>query len=490
VRRLLPFLAFVVGETLSAQQPRLHIEDPGPEQPGSILKEAVAAPYLVKYERWNTRLFRDSVFDKTVIVLASDATVASVVHGDVIVVNGDLFLRPGASIDGKAVAIGGGVYSSSQARVRGDLLSFRDAHYDVTMSGDSITLSYRPPATPGEPLLSLPLLYGLRIPSYSRVDGLGAGWGPRLTLMRPGITIDPIVTYRSDIGKFDPSVTIRREDGPGVTLQGYAGIGTFSNDEWIQTDLANSLHVLAFGEDFRNYWRADRFEGRVGYAWERPAGDFAVSAGARTEFDRSIAAGGPWSFSGRHDLDGMYRPNPQVERGWMSSALAGARGEWAWEKISFKGELQVEVPFSAPHDERFVQTTLDFDVTFPTFKTQSLEMRSHLVLTAGDTAPPQRFSYLGGLGTLPTFQTLQFGGDQLVFLDSRYNIPLGWPRVPLLGTPVVMLRHWLGAAGAGSLPRFEHNVGLRISLGPLRVEYAINPRNGGDHLSFGLAIVR
>src|SRR6185437_9745483 len=48
---------------------------------------------------------------------------------------------------------------------------------------------------------------------------------------------------------------------------------------------------------------------------------------------------------------------------------------------------------------------------FPTFATQHFAFHAHGVLTAGDTAPPQRFAYLGGAGTLPTLDVLSLGGD-------------------------------------------------------------------------------
>ena len=86
-------------------QDSLHIRAPGPTVAEQILEQTLSHRYIVRHEQYNTRLFRDSVFDTTVVVLNSDATVASTVHGDVVVVNGDLFLQPGARIDGRAVAI-------------------------------------------------------------------------------------------------------------------------------------------------------------------------------------------------------------------------------------------------------------------------------------------------------------------------------------------------------------------------------------------------
>ncbi|HZK78367.1 MAG TPA: hypothetical protein VFC35_05615, partial [Gemmatimonadaceae bacterium] len=52
--------------------------------------------------------------------------------------------------------------------------------------------------------VSLPLGVGLRIPRYDRVDGIALPWGPMITLGYGRFELDPTVTYRSHLGKFDP----------------------------------------------------------------------------------------------------------------------------------------------------------------------------------------------------------------------------------------------------------------------------------------------
>ncbi len=469
----------------------VQLRNAGPGEPGEILRAVLERPYVVLHEKWNTRLFPDSVYDRTVVIVGSDASVASTIHGDLVVVDGDIYLRPGARIDGRAIAYGGGVYDSEQAVVQGGRTSYWDTRYDITRSDSAIVLDYRPPPLLEEAqLVSLPLLYGLRIPTYTRVDGLGLPWGPRfmLTGRRGGsLQVDPTVTYRSDIGAFDPAVTaeLRLDHGWAVNL--YGGRGTFTNDDWIESELINSIKVLLNGRDYRNYWRADRYEGRVARTFTDSSGTFTVWGAARTERDWSIEAGGPWSLRGRRVGDGMIRPNPMVERGRISSAIAGIGGSVSLPEIAFAATVQVERPFDTPSDERFTQATIDAGIRFATFASQSFELHSHAVLTAGDTAPPQRFSYLGGSGTLPTFPVLQFGGEQLLFVESAYNIPITALRAPILGAPVVSLRHAIGAAGVGKLPKFEQNLIARVALGVVYAEYAIDPASRNDAFSVGLS---
>jgi hypothetical protein len=113
-----------------------------------------------------------------------------------------------------------------------------------------------------------------------------------------------------------------------------------------------------------------------------------------------------------------------------------------------------------------------------------------MVLTAGDTAPPQRFAYLGGSGTLPTFEILSRGGDQLVFLEGLYNFPIETVHVPYLGTPIITVREMLGGTGVGSLGRFDSNIGARLTIGFISGEVFVNPANGDNAFSFGLSLIR
>jgi hypothetical protein len=492
----LTIAATVALSSAAAAQDSLRIRAPGPTIPEQIVEQTLAHRHIVRHEEFNTRLFRDSVFDTTVVVLNSDATVASTVHGDVVVINGDLFLQPGAKIDGRAIAIGGGVYDSQQATVGGEKLSYRDVHFDTARTASGVELVYRPPPPPQDtiPTFALPGLYGFRLPLYDRVDGLAVPWGPRITLGDTRLVVDPTLTYRSNLGAYDIAATVRAVIADGWSATAFAGRTTLTNDRWIQSDLANTISTLGVGSDYRNYWRSTRFEGKVAHEWLFPEGDLQLSAGGRTEDDWSVRGGGPWSLFNRNDTLHMKRPNPGVERGNLSSALFGARGSWQHEHVAFDAGADVEVVLDAPSDEHFTQTTIFARAAFPTFVTklgtQSFVFHTHMVLTAGDTAPPQRFAYLGGGGTLPTFELLTRGGDQLVFLEGLYNFPIQTLHVPFLGTPIITVREMLGGTGVGSLGRFDSNIGARLTIGFLSGEVFINPDNGDHVFSFGLSLIR
>ena len=460
--------------------------------------DAVAHRYIVRHEQYNTRLFRDSVFDTTVVVLNSDATVASTVHGDVVVINGDLFLQPGAKVDGRAVAIGGGVYDSQQAKVGGEKLSFRDVHFDTARTSTGIELVYRLPPPPRDtiPTVALPGLFGFRMPLYDRVDGLSLPWGPRITIGRQA-TRDRShghvsLEHRRVRSRRHRSRGPRAAAGPpphsavaprSRTIAGFSPISR------------NSISTFGVGSDYRNYWRATRFEGRLAHEWlflrRRSAALRRRTHGGRLVRSRrrSVELLQPKRLAAHEAPESRRRAWATLERARSARAEAGSASTWR-----SSSEPMPRWCVDAPGGEHFTQTTIFARAAFPTFVTklgtQTFVFHTHMVLTAGDTAPPQRFAYIGGSGTLPTFDILSRGGDQMVFLEGLYNFPIETFHVPYLGTPIVTVREMLGSTGVGSLGRFDSNIGVRLTLGLFSGEIFVNPANGDHSFSLGLSLLR
>jgi hypothetical protein len=490
------------------------VRDVGPGEAGRVLRRALLAPHVVLRATERVVLPRDSAIGTTVVVLGGgDVAVGSDVAGDVIVVGGDLFMHPGGRVRGDAVAIGGGVYASTLATIDGRPRAFRDLTFDLEETPAGLALDYRS-LIPDErfPLVTLPGLYGVRLPSfvgaagptYDRVNGVSLLVGPRINVDSGRVFVDPLVVYRSDLGAFDPRLAAGAAIGRRDSLSVAVERGTFTNDDWIRSDFWNSVITLASGKDTRNYFRADRAETRVHRRWEGAFGTLTAFVGGRAEDARSVGptpivdgdvvlpvTSGPWSIFGREDTEeGMLRANPPIDPGRTFSALAGAAIDWEnAESLALEARLLVEQLLDAPDDfGALTQVTVEADLSFPTFRTQSFRFQLHGVFSGPDIAPRQRWAYLGGSGTLPTFDLLEFGGDELLFLESRYNVPIDALERPLFGTPVFTLRHMLGAAGPGSLPDFEQNLGVRLSLLlVLRLDYTIDPASGDSKFSGGVA---
>lgn len=332
--------------------------------------------------------------------------------------------------------------------------------------------------------ITLPLGIGLRVPSYDRVNGLTLPWGPQLVLGEEKLQLDALVTYRSNIGKWDPSLEGSVRPGNASEIKLYVGRGTFTNDSWIRSDLTNSAVAFVVGSDSRNYYRADRASLR--FTRTLPISAITLTPFIAGNIERDWSTGSltpkktPWSFFGRKGSLKMRRPNPPVSQGRINSFLGGSGIEVGRGGLEGRLDVAVEHAYKAP---TFTQTTLDSRVKFQTFGTQSFEFKGHAVLAGGDILPPQRFAYLGGSGTLATVNLLALGGDNLLYLQGDYTIPIDRFVFPYLGSPYVALRYAAGTAGFGSLPPLIQNLGVGAGISFFRVDYSIDPARNRSPLS-------
>ncbi len=358
---------------------------------------------------------------------------------------------------------------------------------DTTTVQDTMYVEYH------ESPITLPLGIGLRVPTYDRVNGLSLPWGPQLSLGDDAFELDALVTYRSHLGNWDPSLegSIRLSSSDEVKL--YVGRGTFSNDSWIRSDILNSLAVLFVGSDARNYFRADRASLRLTHTLGAAAATITPFIAGNIEKDWSTGSfppdKTPWSFFGRNDDLRMRRPNPPVSKGRVNSILGGSGFQISRGGLEGKLDASVEHAFNAPtfvcavpnapaglcDKAPFTQVTLDSHVKFPTFGAQTFEFKGHAVFAANDVLPPQRWVYLGGAGTLATVDLLALGGDNLLFLMGDYVIPIERVMLPFVGSPFVALTYSTGNAGLGTIPTLIQNIGVGVGVSVLRVDFTMDP---------------
>ncbi|MDP9204158.1 MAG: hypothetical protein M3P12_01720 [Gemmatimonadota bacterium] len=354
--------------------------------------------------------------------------------------------------------------------------------------------------------ISLPLGIGLRIPSYDRVNGLTVPWGPQLSTSDETLQLDLLVSYRSNLGKWDPSLEGFFRPGTANEVKLYAGRGTFTNDSWIRSDIVNSLGALFVGSDARNYYRADRVALRLTRSLTVSSVGLTPFLGGSFERDWSTGSIAPtktpWSFFGREGRLKMRRLNPPVANGHINSILGGTGLLVSRGGLEAKLDVAVEHALSTSFNSActlipangiclatpssFTQATLDSRVTFPTFGSQTFAFIGHALLTGsggGNIPPPQRFGYLGGSGTLATVDLLALGGDRLLYLQGDYTIPIERIQLPFLGSPFLGLRYAAGNAGIATLPALIQNVGVGAGVSIIRVDYTIDPAQNRSPLS-------
>jgi hypothetical protein len=365
----------------------------------------------------------------------------------------------------------------------------------TTASADTGYVEYH------ESPISLPLGVGLRIPTYDRVNGLSLPWGPQLATSDESLELNALVTYRSNLGKWDPSLEGFVRLGTPNELKVYVGRGTFTNDAWIRSDIVNSLAALFVGSDARNYYRADRAALR--FTRSMTASSIALTPFVGWNFERDWSTGSlapikyPWSQFGRNGVLRMARPNPPVAPGHINSIVGGSGFQASKGGLEASLAVSVEHALKAPTfscafppiglpacgTAAFTQTTLHSQVKFPTFGSQSFEFKGHAVLAGGDVLPSQRWAYLGGAGTLATVDLLALGGDNLLFVQGDYIIPIERIQLPLVGSPFLALRYAAGNAGISEIPDLIQNIGVGAGVSIIRVDYTIDPAQNRSPLS-------
>ena len=502
---LLALLAWggVAHAQVSRRPIAIELRDAGPGIGPAVLERALAGPYVVVPPDSQLALLRrDSTYRSTVIVLGRDAVVEGSVRGDLIVIAGDLYMHPGGSISGRAIAIGGGVYESTLASIGAGTQAFRDFTYDIARTPGGFALSYHPIVERRSSAVEWPGIYGIAIPTYDRSDGLSLGGGPRIQPIGSGIVVEPRLTYRSQLGRLDPMLTLTDSLDRRTFVQLTGQRATFSNDAWIWPELVNSGEFLLLGDDSRNYYRATRGDVLLARRWEGASWTLEPRAEARLERSSSVrpdslAQGGPFTFLNRHDRDDRLRPNPPVEGGRIASGIVGTTLNWDDQGVVARVQTDLELgrwtggaPVEASRQSTFGQLTFDGAINFPTFGLQSFRFDAHAVVTSHGAIPRQRWGYVGGPGTLPTIDMLQMGGDQLLYFDARYNIPITTIAVPLAGSPTLILREAVGGADRGRFPALEQASGFRLALSVLYVEMMVDPVHHHVHTGVGVSVAR
>jgi hypothetical protein len=181
------------------------------------------------------------------------------------------------------------------------------------------------------------------------------------------------------------------------------------------------------------------------------------------------------------------RPNPSIDHGRITSLQGSLGVSWDGNTIEGSASLGLEgAARVAGGDFAFGRFEIDAVAALAALANHSLlvEWRARGPIPGTDSLPQQRWSALGGRGTLYTHDILSLRGDRMVYLETEYLIPIPvLESAPIIGRPAIGLVHHAGMSWSSSQPReFEQNLGLRLRLRLLWVLGMIDPedtdRNG------------
>ena len=419
----------------------------------------------------------------SLLVLDATVRIAAVIQGSVYVVDGDLFLRPGASVEGDVVVLGGGFYASELAEVTGEIVYRPNDMYTVVKRDDNWTIF---PVEDTPKAVELPGLYGFGFPYYQRVDAVTLRWGAKLRATgwswQP--TLEGEVRWLTEDGDFQG--TLKQYWHPSSSVQfGFEGERvTRSNEDWIRGDVSNSLSFFFVGDDFRNYYGADRaafvVRGNETSTWWPSLAvqwEDATSKEARKQF---VLFG-----------DDEPAPNPEIDEGETVSLIAEIGARQRTSSSRFEGRLRLEAADSTvAGDFSFVLGEARLYWLTPGFAKHELELFGIARGDISGTLPRQRWSAFGGRATLPTFDLLTFHGPRLVYGQASYLIPISALKVVMIGAPKVLVR---AATGSAWEPRgsshFETNLIAGVRWSVVEAGVAFDP-GGSDPSSRFYAILR
>lgn len=457
-----------------------------------LLNEIVDRGNYIVVDR-DTTLGAEVALPGDLLVVDARVALEGNVAGTVAVIRGDFFARPGSRVGGRILVFGGGAYPSSLAETGEVVYLDPRVTTDLEMQATGYGLILRN-RLPG--ILRIPGMVGFRIPAYDRVDGLSVRWGGGLGFGGDTATIAILgsAAYRTERERVHGGVDLRVRASQRARISFSVSRSTRTNEEWIRSELPNSASSFFVRSDVRNYYESD--EARVGLIG-LPAPPLIEGEGFvsptlvfRLSEDRSIDAGSPWSLFGD---DEAWRANPAIDVGVLGSVVGGALFGWRGTTSTFGGTSAIEWSPGGIGDFDFAQVRAAADWWMLGPYLHEIEVGGYLLMPLGSgDVPRQRWSTVGGPGTLPTFPTGVLRGDRVLYVHASYLAEFPQLTLPLVGPPALRMEYAAGTAWQSGSPRppLEQNVGVGVQLllftGMVYLDPAESPLD--PHISFGVEL--
>jgi hypothetical protein len=443
------------------------------------LSEFLARASRVTWVR-DTIIPADGAVRGNLLVLSAQVRLSGSVDGDIYVVDGDLFLRPGATVSGDVVVLGGGYYGSGMATVAGEVVWKPAERYSVVPNEGGYDIR---PVEKLPPPVDLHGLYGFEAPTYQRVDALTVAWGITLRAnrwaWRPSLEL--VARYRSGQGEFEG--TVKQFWHPGSVEFGLeASRATRTQEGWIRAPVSNSLSFLFLGDDFRNYYGADRAALVV-----RGSGDRWWTPELRVEWEDAWSrfAGDPFTFLGP---DGV-RPNPAIDDGedWSATlSLAVDRKTGRSGRLAGRAVLQA-ADSSVAGDFSYLLGEIQARWKTPGFASHEVDLFALIRGDLSGTLPGQRWTGFGGRATLPTFDIMEFRGPRVAYGQVGYAIPIDALEAGGLGAPAVFGRVGGGTVWApGQSADWKVNLVAGLRFWVVEGGVAFDPAADGDVKAYAI----
>lgn len=263
-----------------------------------------------------------------VSVLRGPLFLAGHVTGSVLVINGDVILRPTARIDGDLLVVGGDVEGRGPARIGGSTTIYRqslayreegDRLVAVNDDGSAEDESWwrrierRHEGNWGQALRVV------QAGAYNRVEGLPIQLGPVIQRLTPWGSVrfdagailrtgSSFATDRADVGH-TVSTEVRIGRGRGIGVGGHVYSEVVPVEAWQLSDLETALAAFLARRDYRDYYLR---HGGSGSLTLYGAENLSLTGSFGEERWSSRALRNPFTL---FNEDGGWRANPAVDEG-------------------------------------------------------------------------------------------------------------------------------------------------------------------------------
>lgn len=480
IRTILLLLVLCSALPLHAQ--RVVTRGHGDADLDAILRAAINPNTLV-VTRDTLITARDTV-ERDILVLKSRFILEGTIRGNLTGVEANMYVRPSGRVSGQVTNVAGGYYPSELAKVA----AVEDrplAPYHVVPGDDEWVIQgmvKRPALRP---------IGGVQLPEYNRVDGLRIEAGPAF-LLPPFAGVEPTISgsigYATEREEILGRAELKMKRGRSTLAFGWEDDVTATNEDWIRSQLKNSLSTIWNGKDYRDYYEADRtyLEFRRVLEKGRRTSEYWIRG--QNELADGLLAGDPFVLFKPDSV----RSNLFVPASRVTSAFVGAETEWSgltsvW-RISAALEFAAKVLKADLAYNAYAASAL---YAMQAIANHTLEIEANFrgPLPGTEELPLQRWTFIGGSGTLYTFDIAEFRGDRLAFVETEYTIPFAARlSMPILGQPKLKLMHNIGMAWSYQQDRsFEQNIGARIQFAVAYARVIANPDGGDTEFSIGVS---
>lgn len=375
----------------------------------------------------STTVSRNEVIRGPVVVSRGNLHVRGKIHGDVLVLYGDVVIHDKGKIRGDVTTINGNIRLRRYGYVSGKMLETHERNLRRTRryvrNYSSYRYSYRP------------VNYGtLRMPKtdhnialrYNRVEGVFLGLEVPRTLHRHASQFDlyGFAGYGFDSEEFRYQIGLQRWLFDPVDFRTEIGFEyhdlTDTKDLWRIDYLENSLSAFFLNRDYHDYYQRQGYSFRLSQNFSR---FFQISGEYRRDDYFSMPLVTEWSLFRR---DASFRSNPQLGqyegnmRSIYAQLLVDTRNDIHYPR---KG-LYFRVSGETSHPG--LRSDFDFEryVTEARFY-QPISNGERLMLrliagTARGDLPLQKNFEIGGLSTLRAYPFKAFAGNRIFLANVEY----------------------------------------------------------------------